>query len=363
VKKSVIVLYGGISTEHEISCRSAKFIIDHLDSAKFNVIPVAVTKKGEWFAQDLGTLKNAKAALPIKVGTATQASVVGHFDLLKSWLGIRPETEAQDVVMFPMIHGTGGEDGSLQGWLEWCGVPYVGCGVLGSAVAMNKPMAKKLVKGLGIPIAAFHSFKDDGNWRHRAANDSKHLGLPLFVKPANLGSAVGVSKVTKLEELIAAIEEVFCYDNEVLIEQEIRGREIEFAGIGEYEPKISAPGEIVTASQTFYTYDEKYSSSSRAEVKVPADIPAGLLEQGRQFASQIWRELDLFGMSRIDFFLTQEGKFVFNEVNTIPGFTDISQYPRLLMHEGYSSQGLVEELIRLAVSRFERKNKLKRSIG
>ena len=353
-KTKVILLYGGQSTEHDISRRSAKFIFDNLLASDYETIPVAINKEGQWIAQDLETLKaHAGESLPI----ASQGQKLNLFDLenpLDAPLG-----DGKPVVVFPALHGTHGEDGVCQGLFQLKNWAFVGPDTLGSAVAMDKIVAKTLVHAAGIPIAPFVPvYRGDC----RSEQDKSlvqesilsKLKPPFFVKPASLGSSVGITRVDDIAELQQAIELALTYDHKVLVEKAMIGREIEFALLGGEKPLVSGPGEVA-ASRGFYTFEEKYSRDSVAKVIIPAPMSNKEKTLGQSLSLDVFRALNLWGMARVDFFLDQTGRFVFNEANTIPGFTSISQYPQLWREEGIHAKELIERLIQTALERWYRK--------
>jgi D-alanine-D-alanine ligase len=262
--------------------------------------------------------------------------------------------DPSSTIVFPVIHGTGGEDGSLQGLLDMANVAYVGADTLASAIGMNKLVAKKLVEAEGIPIVPYVSLRRY-EWEERGEalleDMRSKLSWPVFVKPASLGSSVGISRVKDRAGLVSAIDEALRFDERVLVETGLLVREIEFALMGGYEPLVSAAGEVISDAG-FYSYDEKYSAKSRALVKVPAALDPAKECEGQELARRIFKALELHGMARIDLFLTKDtGQYYFNEVNTIPGFTSISQFPQLWQHAGLSPTQLIDRLIESAQDR------------
>ncbi|MFH1769150.1 MAG: D-alanine--D-alanine ligase family protein [Parcubacteria group bacterium] len=323
------VLSGGRSAEHEVSLQSAKNVIDAIDKTKYEVVSIKIDKKGKWD-------KNLKF-IPL--------------------LGKERGSVAQSVdVVFPVLHGTFGEDGTVQGFLKLMDVPYVGCDILGSAVGMDKDIAKRLLRDAGIGIADFITVNhgDKVNF----AQIKKKLGMPVFVKPANLGSSVGVSKANNKKEFEKALKEAFKYDRKVIIEESIKGREIECAVLGNEDPKSSLPGEVIP-KHDFYSYDAKYIDENGAILVAPAKLPKNMVKKIQQLAVQTFKTLGCEGMARVDMFLTPKGKLVLNEINTIPGFTNISMYPKLWEVTGIPPQKLIDKLIQLALARYKRDGKLK----
>lgn len=376
-KIRVAVLYGGRSGEHEVSLLSATNVIQYLDRSRFEVIPIGIDKQGVWFLGDdvLRKELNGSATLellcdsermlfnPDGIGRNLQAiqtsQLISH---LKS-------SERIFDVIFPAIHGTLCEDGTVQGLLELAEIPYVGCGVLASAVGMDKDVSKRLIMNAGMRVVPFVAIKR-GHWeknpQHFCELVAEQLQYPLFVKPANAGSSVGVEKIKTSGELKDAIQRAFSFDTKVLVEQGVNAREIEIAALEslEYgsEPIISVVGEI-KPSHEFYSYEAKYLDQNGAELLIPAPLSKELQEDARQFAKNIFEVLECEGMARIDLFLDKDtNEFYFNEINTIPGFTQISMYPKLMAASGVSYPELLTHLIMLALKRHERKSQLCREL-
>jgi D-alanine-D-alanine ligase len=368
-KLRVAVLYGGRSGEHEVSLQSAASVINNLDRERFEIVPVAIDKQGRWHLNDVALLEGRKA-LPVfkdapKVILPPNVADAGSGSALIS-LGESGEARAIDVV-FPVVHGPLCEDGTIQGLLELADVPYVGCGVLASAVAMDKEMAKRVARDAGIPIVPYISFKHE-QWRKdqqsAAAKIERELGYPVFVKPANLGSSVGVHKVIEAGALNAAVEDAFRYDVKVLVEVAIDAREIELAVLENEErggaPLVSAPGEINPIHE-FYSYEAKYLDENGAELIIPAKLDPEQTRAVQEIGRNAFSAIECEGMARVDLLMDRStGEFYFNELNTIPGFTSISMYPKMWEASGISYRELLSRLIDLAVSRHERKRKLVR---
>jgi D-alanine-D-alanine ligase len=365
----VAVLYGGRSSEHDVSRESAKCVIENLDPARFEVLPIAVDKQGQWHAQDLKRLQASTArALPIEAGRGVSLAAQPEGAVLQGAPGERPS--AIDVVL-PVLHGPNGEDGSVQGLLELSGVPYVGSGVLGSALCMDKDVAKRLVRAAGIETAPYVSVRA-GRWPAQAAELAREiaaLGPALFVKPANLGSSVGVTKVRDAGDpraLDAAVQHALRYDTKVLIERAVDGREIELAVLSSLDPgappEVSVPGEIVPNGE-FYDYERKYLDPQGAELHIPAKLDKEQAAQAQDIARRAFVALECEGMARIDLFLDrQSGRLLFGEANTIPGFTTISMYPKLWEASGMTYRDLLSRLIALALQRHERLRQLDRGL-
>lgn len=261
-------------------------------------------------------------------------------------------------VVFPILHGPFGEDGTVQGLLKLAGIPFVGAGVLGSAVGMDKDVMKRLLRDAGIPISKFLVFERGEEVDFDTV--TSELGLPIFVKPANMGSSVGVGKVHTQEEFTACIEEAYLYDTKIIVEEFIDGRELECGVLGNQNPQASIVGEV-TPNQDFYSYDAKYVDENGAELNIPANIDAGTMKRVQELAIKTFKTLSCEGLGRVDCFLTNEGRLVMNEINTIPGFTKVSMYPQLWKASGVSYSELIDKLIILAIDRFEREKNLKTS--
>jgi D-alanine-D-alanine ligase len=339
----LVVLYGGQSAEHEVSCVTALHVLQAADPDRYQIDPVGITRDGEWLrgdgSADGGALRIA--------GTA-----VDPFAAVRS-----AAADDLPVVVLPLLHGTKGEDGTVQGLLELAGAPYVGSGVLGSALCMHKVKAKQLAEQVGLPQGRWLALRDSESadaHRHVAAAE---LTYPLFVKPANLGSSVGVSKVASSHELGDAISLAATYDEWVVVEEGIEGREIEVAVLGHNDaPRAAVPGEILS-SHEFYDYEDKYVTG-RSEQIIPADLSPELTEEIRRLACTAFTAYDCDGLARVDFFYEEGGRgLLLNEVNTIPGFTPISMYPMMWEASGLPYRELVDELVRLAQERHERRSR------
>jgi len=368
-KLRVAVLYGGRSGEHEVSLQSAASVITHLDHNRFEIVPVAIDKQGRWHVNDISLLEGKKS-LPVFKDTpnvllAPNPAEAGNDNALIHLSGAG-EARGIDVV-FPVMHGPLCEDGTIQGLLELADLPYVGCGVLASAVAMDKEMAKRLARDKGVPIVPYVPLKHEVWEKEKeqsARRIEKELGYPVFVKPTNLGSSVGVEKVKEPSELDAALEDAFRYDRKVLVEAAINARDIELSVLENLEtgadPLVSVPGEIAPAHE-FYTYEAKYLDEKGAALIIPAKLDSEGTKLAQTMARNVFTALECEGMARVDLFLDgTSGEFLFNELNTIPGFTSISMYPRLWEASGINYQELLTKLVDLAVSRHERKRALVR---
>ncbi|MTD37063.1 D-alanine--D-alanine ligase [Erwinia sp. CPCC 100877] len=361
-KLRVGIVFGGKSSEHEVSLQSAKNIIDALDKSRFEPVLLGMDKTGRWqlnppdhwlnHADDPAhiALNPSDSRLALLPGSGAPA-------LIDTRNG---ETLAVDVI-FPIVHGTLGEDGSLQGMLRMANLPFVGSDVLGSAASMDKDVAKRLLRDAGINVAPFVTLKPGTRNSVDFAALCQRFGLPLFVKPACQGSSVGVSRVTSEAEYQAALDLAFRYDTKVIVEQGIQGREIECAVLGNDQPQASTCGEIVVNAR-FYSYDAKYISDSQASVVVPADLPPEINDRIRTVAVQAYQALECCGMARVDVFLTPDNTIIVNEINTLPGFTNISMYPKLWQASGIGYSDLISRLIDLALERHAQYSALESSV-
>jgi D-alanine-D-alanine ligase len=326
----LVVLFGGQSAEHEVSCVSAGSVLGALDRSRYEVVPVGITRDGRWVLAQDGPPPLDPAGEEVDPLAAVRMG---------------------DVV-FPILHGPMGEDGTVQGLLEVAGVPYVGCGVLSSALAMDKAAAKLVLAAAGIPQVASVSIRHGVGGEVQDAD----LGWPRFVKPANMGSSVGVSKVSSPAQLAAAMEQAFTYDEWLVVESGVTAREVECAVLGGLEPEATMLGEIVPKAE-FYDYEDKYSGVG-ADLFVPADLPASVHEEARSLAVRAFQALRCDGLARVDFFY-EEGDggrgLLLNEVNTMPGFTPYSMYPQLWEHMGLGYAALIDRLVTLAFERHARR--------
>ena len=346
-KTHIVVLFGGESAEHDVSCVTAAHVLRALDPQKYEVSTVGITRAGQWVQSELPQSREVKS-LSAK-GSATSANLI-----------FENATDATSLVVIPLLHGPMGEDGTVQGLLELAHVAYVGSGVLASAVAMDKSIAKQIMSANSIAQQKFLTVRDSDNTDSAIDRAIKELGLPMFIKPANMGSSIGVSKAKTRQEAITALAKAFEYDEWVLVEEAVTGREIEVAVLGNESPRASVPGEIVP-SHEFYDYEDKYIGDG-AQLLVPAPLSPEEVVEVQQLAIKIYRALRSDGMARVDFFF-EKGKrgFLCNEINTIPGFTPISMYPKLWQASGVTYAELLDELIALALARHaKRRNKTSR---
>lgn len=343
----MLLLCGGKSAEHEVSLQSARNVAAALDPKKYEVTVLGIDKGGGWHVLELPLLSSGELrALPAKTGGNTTLSIPA-----------REASKPYDVV-FPILHGPLGEDGTMQGLLTLMDVPFVGAGVLGSAVGMDKDVMKRLLRDAGLPIAKFVVYH--AHEKPKFMDAKKKLGLPMFVKPANLGSSVGVSKVHTEKEFKAALARAFAYDTKVLVEECIEGREIECAVLGNEKPLASVPGELVIRSD-FYSYEAKYLDPDAMVPEIPARLPKLMSKKIQAMALEVFKVLSCEGMGRVDFFVTKRGKIYVNEINTIPGFTNISMYPKMWEASGLSYAKLIDRLIELALQRHARQRQLRTS--
>lgn len=350
-KLSVCVLFGGISPEHEVSLRSAESVLNHMDPDKYNIFPVGITKEGDWvlYAGTDYSLLPTGQWRDYPLNRRAAISPVRGQGLL-SFEGDCVVRERIDVV-FPVLHGENGEDGAMQGLLQMAGIPYVGPHVSASAVAMDKTLTKLVADNAGIPQARWQLVRREdleSRMDHVIAALEGQFAYPMFVKPAGTGSSVGVSKAADRESLEAALVSASVYDRKILVEEFIHGREVEVAVMGNDNPVASVCGEI-DAGAEFYDYDAKYLTDT-STAYVPARIPEETSEQVRDAAVRIYSAIGCQGLSRVDFFVTYEdNRVVFNEINTLPGFTSISMYPKLFAASGIAYSELIDELLRLAM--------------
>lgn len=358
-KIRVGILFGGKSAEHEVSLRSAQSILNALDQDAFEPVLIGIDKNGAWHfdtaakaltGEDLSRLVNTTSD-----DKAVTLAPGDHGRQLVTAKGFSPQATLD--VAFPVLHGPMGEDGSIQGFLELANIPYVGPNVLGSAIGMDKEITKRLLREAGLPVTDFVAVRSADLTTQQVDDIVEKLGLPLFVKPANMGSSVGVRKVSKADDLIAAVSEALRFDVKALIERAIVGDEIECAILGNDQPEASIVGRIIP-KDAFYSYEAKYIDEHGAILEIPAKIPPEVAEEARQTALKAFTALACEGMSRVDMFALQDGSIVVNEINTIPGFTKSSMYPKLWEASGLPYTELITRLITLAINRSRRRQKL-----
>ncbi|MBI2180525.1 MAG: D-alanine--D-alanine ligase [Deltaproteobacteria bacterium] len=361
-KLRVAILFGGQSAEHEISLISARNIAAAMDKKKYQIVAIGIDKQGRWFIDEGARLLRDSQPSQVELRDRGKATAVLPGATATPMIRLAPRRVLGRVdVVFPVLHGPFGEDGTIQGLLKLANLPFVGAGVLGSAVGMDKDVMKRLLRDARIPVPKFLVFERGAVGQIDFARVKRALGLPLFVKPANLGSSVGISKVTNEKEFGRALREAFRYDNKILLEECIRGREIECSVLGNEKPIASLPGEIIT-SHDFYSYDAKYLDEKGARLIVPARLPKALVKRIQELALQSFKVLCCEGMARVDFFLRGQSEIIVNEINTIPGFTKISMYPKMWQASGISYAELIDRLIRLALERFHKEKNLRTSV-
>jgi len=357
-RRRIALVFGGRSAEHEISVVSAESVLRALDPERYDVLTIGIDKEGRWHRLDALPTARAPAALPAVEDAGGRSVTLSSDPGDAAPVDDDGGREPIDVV-FPLLHGPFGEDGTIQGMLELAGVPYVGAGVLGSAVGMDKAVQKVLFRDAGLAVVPFEVVHEPEWDRDRDGVHARAqwLGYPVFVKPAALGSSVGITKVKEPEELDQAMGVAFEYGRKALMEGAMEGaREIEIAVLGNDDPETSVPGEIVP-SHEFYDYDAKYLDENGAALLIPADLDDATRKQLQDMAVAAFRAAEAAGMARVDFFLMPDGAAYVNEINTIPGFTKISMYPRLWEASGLSYAALVDRLVELAVERNEQERK------
>lgn len=372
-KLRIGVIFGGRSGEHEVSVRSARSVIEAIDKAKYDVVPIAITKEGNWLgAGEAAKLlpEDTRARLSANALNNKTKDVAILGDPSRTGLmrldGGDQATEKLDVV-FPVLHGTYGEDGTLQGLLEMAALPFVGCGTLASACGMDKVTMKALFKNVDLPICTHTWFlrsawEDDPGRVTRQVG--REIGFPCFVKPANLGSSVGVSKATDKASFVKAVDLAARYDRKIIVEELVDGREIECAVIGNDEPRASLPGEYVIHEESarFLDYTEKYSSTGNVEFIVPARISKSVIKKIQTMAAQAYKAIDASGLSRVDFFLKKDGELLVNEINTLPGLTDVSGFPKMWEATGIPFTRVIDQLIEFAIERHRERARNETSI-
>jgi D-alanine-D-alanine ligase len=340
----IVLLYGGQSAEHDVSRVSAAHVLRAIDPERYEVVPIAISPEGRWLRSDatIAALEAGGDALPDALDASGTA--------LEPQASVAPARPGQQVVVLPILHGPRGEDGTVQGLLELADVAYVGCGVLGSALNMDKGASKVVAQAAGLPVARWITARDHELDDALIARVGAELGWPVFVKPANMGSSVGVNRADDPASLRAALAEATAFDEFVVIEEAIAGRELEVGVIGNEAPRASVVGEIVPTHE-FYDYEDKYVDGA-AEMVIPAAVPAEVADEMRALALRAYRALRCDGLARVDFFYDAEGRgLVFNEINTLPGFTPYSMFPSLWAATGLDYPSLIDELVRLALAR------------
>lgn len=359
-KTRLALIFGGQSSEHAVSLESAKNVMDALDAGKYDTHLIAIDRKGVWrYIADKEVLRKTDVTKPIDVEKAGPQCF-----MIPSAEGVQVmETQSGQKrgivdVAFPILHGPYGEDGTMQGYLRLMGLPFVGSGVLGSAVGMDKDVAKRLLRDAGLPIGNFITLHRHSSSASDFARLKRELGLPFFLKPANMGSSVGVHKVSAENQFAAALTDAFQFDRKVIVEEFIDGREIECAVLGNEEPTTSNPGEVLPKHE-FYSYEAKYLDANGATFEIPAKLDEDVIAEVQEMAIEVYETLCCEGMSRVDFFLKKDGSLYVNEVNTIPGFTKISMYPKMMAESGVPYSELIDQLVEFAMKRTKEERGLK----
>ncbi|MGA0256270.1 MAG: D-alanine--D-alanine ligase [Saprospiraceae bacterium] len=358
-KLKIAILFGGRSTEHEISLLSAQNVIKSLDPSKYEAVLIGIDKSGKWyFNDDSLKLLNDTDAKTIALGNTSQPVLIsqnaGEKTLISSQTG---QSLGKIDVIFPVLHGSFGEDGSVQGLARLANIPCVGCDVLGSAVGMDKDIMKRILRDAGIPVAKWMTQRKSAE-RLKYSELTAKLGNEIFIKPANLGSSVGVSHVKNQKAYDEALSYALEFDPKVIIEEQIIGREIECAVLGNHNPQASLPGEVIPRDQ-FYSFENKYLDEKGAILKTPAELDENQIRDVQKVAIDCFTVLECRGMARVDVFLQEDGRIVVNEINTIPGFTNISMYPKLWEVSGLDQTSLISRLIDLAIEHHTEQNALR----
>jgi D-alanine-D-alanine ligase len=359
-KIKVAVIFGGRSAEHEVSLQSARNIIESLDTEKYDPVLIGIDRKGRWYLNEKSIhLLNSDSPSMIQLAEQKNEIALTPTGESRKLINLSTNKPAGDIdVIFPVLHGPYGEDGSVQGLAKMANIPCVGAGILGSAIGMDKDIMKRLLRDAGIKTAEFVTLVKDTVKLFPYERLTGLLGSTFFVKPANLGSSVGINKVSARETFMQAIEEAFSYDNKIIVEQAITGREIECAVLGNDNPVASVAGEIIP-NDTFYSYNAKYIDEKGATLVVPAKLTVKQLKKIQDISVRTFKTLECRGMARVDMFLTPSDEIIVNEINTIPGFTMISMYPKLWEYSGIPYTKLIDRLINLAIEDFESREKLK----
>lgn len=350
-KLSVAILYGGRSVEHGVSINSAKNIFEYIDRNRFEPLLIGITTDGQWFLTR-GVSKDIDQGQPL--GLVLNPAKPG-FIVLENGNSLKPD------IIFPVLHGTDGEDGSIQGLIRTMDIPMVGTGVLGSAVSMNKIVAKRLLNAAGIPVTRFQAYHFEERSSISYEKIVSELGSPVMVKSASLGSSVGVTKANDEAGFKKAVEEAFRYDNQLIVEEFIKGREIECAILGNNPPNASNPGEIIISDKyEFYTFDAKYVDGEAVKINVPARLTPHEIEKIRNISVRTFQVLHGEDFARVDLFVTEDGRIYVNEINTIPGFTNSSMYPMMWQERGISFTDLISKLIKIAMERYAQNTRVER---
>jgi D-alanine-D-alanine ligase len=362
-KLRVAIIFGGRSAEHEVSLQSARNVIESLDRNRYEPVLIGIDKEGRWFLNE-NSIQLLDAGDPklIRLSDSRHEIALTPNGAGSNLINLANHASIGKIdVIFPVLHGPYGEDGTIQGLAKLANLPCVGAGILGSSVGMDKDVMKRLLRDAGIPIGRFVTLTETNRDTYSYKNIAAEFGQVLFVKPANLGSSVGISKVRNEMEYKEAIELAFNYDLKVVVEEEIKGREIECAILGNENPQASIPGEVIPRTD-FYSYEAKYIDDNGAGLEIPARLPDHLVKKVQEVAIATFKTLECLGLARVDVFLTPNEWVIVNEINTIPGFTRISMYPKLWESSGITYTELVDRLIQLAIDDFNKRKKLKVSV-
>ena len=342
-KVSIAILYGGRSVEHEISIRSAKNVVANIEKDSFEVILLGIDKKGSWY---LNKSMYEEISSGVSISIILDASTP-HLVEIETGRTIKID------VVFPVLHGTDGEDGSIQGLFKSMDLPVVGSGVLGSAISMDKIISKKILKECGVPVASYLEYDKSQKDLLKYEEIVQQVGLPFMIKSAALGSSVGISLVKSAADFSGALDDSFRYGEKIIVEQFIKGRELECAVIGNEQPRASLPGEIIMVKDyDFYTYEAKYLDEEAIEIKLPAEVDQRTMDEIRRISIMAYQALRCEDFARVDLFVTDKGEVIVNEINTIPGFTDASMFPMMWQQMGISYTELISELIELCMKRY-----------
>jgi D-alanine-D-alanine ligase len=360
-KLKVAVVFGGRSAEHEVSLQSAVNVLAALDREKYIPILIGIDRKGKWYLNDRSLdLLDAENPERIRMNTGQNEVTVVTAGKDHRLIDLKNYNDLGKIdVLFPVLHGPYGEDGSIQGLAKLADIPCVGAGILGSAVGMDKAVMKRLLRESGIPIAPFLFFRNYEQQSISYDGISRELGPDVYIKPANLGSSVGISPASSPEEFVRGIENAFAYDTKIIIEQAVQGREVECSVLGRTHPEASLPGEVITPGG-FYSYQAKYIDENGAVLEIPAKLEENQVKQIQALAVETFISLNCSGMARVDMFIrNSDGQILVNEINTIPGFTSISMYPKLWEISGVSNTELVERLIRISLEEYDEAKNLR----
>ena len=357
MKKKIAIVFGGKSAEHEVSLNSARNICNALDKSKFDIIYLGVSKQGSWYQfPNANVFANFKSLNDQELQPADLVTLISFQEKPFIYSFKSHEKRAIDCA-FPIIHGTMGEDGTLQGLFRMLNLPFVGCGVLSASIGMDKEYMKRLMTGAGIANSAYVVLKKNEANRHDEI--VKKIGSPFFIKPANAGSSVGVHKIKNAEDFIPKLNDAFQYDHKVIAEEFIEGKEVECSVMGlNQNPKASLPGELIVKHE-FYSYEAKYLDAHGADIVIPAHLSEAQIKEIQILAVQTFQSLNCDGLARVDFFIRKDGRIYVNEINTLPGFTQISMYPKMWEASGLKYSDLISQLVNLAFEKHQLDNQIK----